>query len=198
MGGDSKSDLDGFQVMGLKPSAAMDGEALQRAYATLSRERHPDHGGSDADAAAVNAAFEKLRLPERRLKHLLELAGPEEAKSWRTVPLDEAMMAIFGRLGGVLQKASIMGEKLEGARSALVKALLANGVLKLRDELEALGLEIASKREEMEAGLGGLDQRWQNGDSEAWKELAVLQAKFAYLGRWQAQIRESLLHLTVD
>ncbi|WP_138088048.1 J domain-containing protein [Phragmitibacter flavus] len=198
MAGDSNEMMDGFQMLGLKRSASMDEEVLQQAYAKLSREEHPDHGGSDATAAAVNQAFETLRVPELRLKHLLELAGPEEVKAWRTVPLDDGMMTIFGRLGAMLQKASAMAVKLEGARSALVKALLADGVLKLRDELEQLGMEIAGKKEEMEAQLADLDGRLETGEQEAWKELASLQARFAYLGRWRGQIRESLLLLTVD
>ena len=195
---DLKVAKDAFERLGLVRSAALEEEQLQSAYAKASREAHPDHGGSEAVAAAVNEAYETLRSPELRLRHLLEVAGPEEARSWRTVPLDEGMMTIFGKLGAVLQKSNATLAKMGGASSALAKALLAKQILLVREELEEIGFAVADSTRTLEQKFAELDERIAAEDEGVWKDLAVLQAKFAYLGRWQKQIREALLQLTVD
>src|SRR5688572_14192364 len=98
--------VDFFAVLGLPRAAALDEQRLHRAYTERSRTAHPDHGGSEALAAQLNAAYEVLRSPEKRLKHLLELAAPPEAKAWRTVPLDESMMSLFSELGKALESSA--------------------------------------------------------------------------------------------
>ena len=79
--------VDCFAIFGLTRAASLNEEALRNAYTNASKAAHPDHGGSEDLASKVNAAYETLRAPENRLKHLLELAAPDEAKRWRTVPL---------------------------------------------------------------------------------------------------------------
>lgn len=186
---------DCFVILGLPRSAAVDEETLHKAYADKSRSAHPDHGGSDAEAARTNAAYETLRAPERRLKHLLELGAPEDAKAWRTVPMDEPMMALFLHLGKTLEASAKFLEKKSKAQSALAKALLANEEMQQREALEAIGFEIEERRRVLEAGLGELDQTLREGSREAWKNAALAQARFAYLGKWQTQMRERLLAL---
>ncbi|WP_172682849.1 hypothetical protein [Verrucomicrobium spinosum] len=49
----------------------------------------------------------------------------------------------------------------------------------------------------MESALPELDTRLESDPAslETWKEIAALQARMAYLTKWQAQIRERLLQL---
>ncbi len=187
--------LDAFQLLGLPPRAALDEAALRSAYATRSREAHPDHGGSEAQAAELNAAHDILRTPERRLKHLLELTGPPEASAWRTVPLDGSMMDLFMKLGGALETSSVFLARKSRTTSALSRALLAAEELRHREALEALGFQLEEHRQAMEQNLPSLDEALQSPDSVTWKRLAETQARFAYLAKWQAQIRERLLAL---
>lgn len=188
--------VDCFAALGLPRTAAFDEQALQRAYTEHSRAAHPDHGGSEAHAAHVNAAYETLRAPEKRLKHLLEVAGPEEASAWRTVPLDEAMMALFSELGKAMDASAKFLDRKSKAASALAKALLAGEELRHREVLERIGFEIEQRRGDMEAQLPSLDAVLAQGDADgAWKQLAAMQARFAYLAKWQAQVRERLLQL---
>jgi curved DNA-binding protein CbpA len=187
--------MDCFAVLGLPRAAVMVESALHRAYTEHSRLAHPDHGGSEAAASQVNAAFETLRSPEKRLKHLLELDGPEDAKAWRTVPLDDAMMSLFSGLGKAMEDTAKFLERKAKAGSALAKALLANEEMRHRETLERIGFEIEERREDMEAGLMALDATFANPDLDGWKQLAAMQARFAYLARWQAQVRERLLAL---
>ncbi len=188
--------MDAFALLGLPRRAALDEAALRQAYTSLSRTAHPDHGGSETQASALNAAYEVLRQPERRLRHLLELAGPEEAAAWRTVPLDEGMMQTFMDLGDALEKSAAFLERKQKATSALAKALLTAEEMQHRESLEAIGMALQERRDAMESALGGLDASLSaTPDLPTWQALAAAQARFAYVAKWQAQIRERLLAL---
>ncbi len=181
--------FDAYKTLNFTRRAALDEGALQKAYAAHSRAAHPDHGGDESRAAEVNAAYEILRATDKRLKHLLELAAPVDAKQWRTVPIDEGMMSLFSELGAALEASAKFIDRKLKAQTALSKALLANEEMQQRESLERIGFELDRRRKEMEAELPGLDA------SMDWKQLGVLQAKFAYLAKWQTQVRESLLAL---
>ena len=47
----------------------------------------------------------------------------------------------------------------------------------------------------LEEELPALDVALREGNGDAWRHLASLQARFAYIARWQSQIRERLLQL---
>jgi curved DNA-binding protein CbpA len=187
--------MDCFEVLSLPKRAALSENEIHQAYATKSRTAHPDHAGSEAIAAEVNAAYETLRRPEKRLKHLLELAAPDGGKAWRTVPLDEAMMSLFTELGKALQASEKFLQRKASAQSALAKALLMNDEMRHREALEGIGFEIETHRTEMEEQLSALDIALQNEDASIWQNLAGMQARLSYLAKWQTQIRERLLAL---
>lgn len=186
---------DYFAILGLPRSASLNEEALRNAYALESKAAHPDHGGSEGLASKVNAAYETLRAPEKRLKHLLELAAPDDAKQWRTVPLDDDMMSLFSALGKALELSAKFIERKAGAQSAIAKALLANEEMQHRESLECIGFEIDLRKTEMEQQLTAFDVEIASAKFFSWPEIAAMQAKFSYLARWQTQVRERLLLL---
>lgn len=187
--------VDSFALLGLPRTAALLESSLHQAYTEHSRIAHPDHGGTEALAAQVNAAYDTLRHPEKRLKHLLEIAGPAEARAWRTVPLDDTMMSLFAELGKTLDVTGKFLERKSKTTSALARALLTNEELLHRDVLETLGFQIEKLRGDMEAQLSALDAALSKSAPDAWKQLATFQARFAYLAKWQTQVRERLLAL---
>jgi curved DNA-binding protein CbpA len=171
---------DCFALLGMPRSALLDESALQAAWHERSRAVHPDQpGGSAALAAEVNAAYETLLAPEKRLKHLLEL----HQVPWRAIPISAELMTLFSQLGPWLQKASALAKKKQQASSALAKALLAQEEMTLREALEALGSQIEARREALIAALPAIDL----------EQIQAAQATLSYLGKWQAQIREALL-----
>lgn len=181
-----------FSLLGLPRIAALDDVALQQAWLAASRSAHPDQPGGDAvRAAEINAAYETLQAPEKRLKHLLEL----HEVPWRTVPISEAMMALFSKLGPALQSTSAFLKRKQTATSALSKALLAPEEMKLREQLEELGTTLEAERTALLANLPACDARLSAGDMAALADLQILQAHLAYFGKWQAQVREALLSL---
>ena len=173
---------DCFELLGLPRCALLDEGELQAAWHQKSREAHPDHpGGSAPLAAEVNAAYETLLAPEKRLKHLLEL----HEVPWRTIPISAEIMTLFSQIGPQLQNAAALAKKKQTATSALARALLAPEEMKLREALEDLGTQIESKRTELLATL----------DQATLDQIQVAQATLAYFAKWQGQIRESLLAL---
>ena len=126
--------------------------------------------------------------PDKRLKHLIDIAAPEDAKKWRTVAMGEDMMQLFMALGNARPEAESLIEKRGRALSALSKALLEKQTFSLRDDLEQIGTALDDKRQALDAELPELDDR-------DWPRVAEAQARFAYLSKWQAQVRELLLKL---
>lgn len=181
-----------FALLGLPRIAALDDEALQQAWLAASRSAHPDQPGGDAARAAeINTAYETLQAPEKRLKHLLEL----NEVPWRTVPIDEAMMALFGKMGPALQSVAAFLKRKQGATSALAKALLAPEEMRLREQLEELGVTLDAERSALLDNLPAFDERLSAGDTRVLSDLQILQARLAYFSKWQAQVREALLSL---
>ncbi len=183
---------DAFALLALPRAAVLDDAVLQQAYLAASRLAHPDQpGGGTAPAAAINAAYETLQAPEKRLKHLLEL----HHVPWRSVVIDDATMTIFNQLGPALQNVAAFLKRKQAAASALAQALLAPDEMRLREQIEILGTNLDSMRTALLAVLPALDVRLTTDDIAALSELQTVQAKLAYISKWQMQVREALLSL---
>jgi curved DNA-binding protein CbpA len=129
--------MDAFERLGLARRAVLDEEVLKAAWIEQGRAVHPDQAGGDAMLSAeMNAAYEVLREPETRLKHLLEVEFPEASAVWATVPMEEELMQVFMKLGPVLQRVEVFAKKKAAATSALAEALL------MARAARRLGLEV--------------------------------------------------------
>jgi curved DNA-binding protein CbpA len=172
--------MNAFDVLGLPQQAALSEEEVRAAYFEKSKS-------ADADRSELNAAFELLLAPEKRLRHLIDLAAPDDAKQWRTVTMSDDLMSLFMALGKARPDAEDLIEKRIKAQTALSKALLEGQTFSMRETLEEIGTALDAKRNELESSLASVEDDWQG--------LAAAQARFAYLAKWQAQVRELLLKL---
>ena len=90
-----------FELFGLPPVFSLDQEMLEKAYRDIQSQVHPDrfaHAG-DAERRAslqlttrVNEAFQILRTPVSRARHLLELQGVDVAFETNTAMPTEFLM----------------------------------------------------------------------------------------------------------
>jgi curved DNA-binding protein CbpA len=184
---------DFFELLSLPPCVVLDEDVLQRAYLNATRSAHPDQAGGDALLSAeLNAALEALKSPVTRLKYLIE---HHSKTPWRAVPLESGLMSLFERLGPLLQQTTAFLNRKQAATTALARALLSSEEMRLREALESLNDQIEEQWQQLEAELPGCDDRLKSGDLSVWTDLQALQAKFAYLTKWRAQIRERLLGL---
>ena len=187
---------DPFAALGLPRAAALDQVVLKAAYTTLTRDAHPDQtDGDEKRASELNTAFEILSSPEKRLKHLLELEASDDAKTWKTIPLDGTMMGLFEKIAPFLHSVGDLAKKTQSATTALAKALLANEEMKLRELAEDRAAELNDLRDTLEAQLPDMDARRRAADASVHRDIVFLQAKLAYLAKWQAQVREAFMAL---
>ncbi len=184
---------DFFELLSLPPRAVLEDELLQQAYLNATRSAHPDQAGGDALLSAnLNAALEALKSPVTRLKHLID---QHSQTAWRAIPLDDGLMGLFEKLGPLLQQSAAFLARKQAATSALAKALLSSEEMRLRESLESLNEDIEVQWQQLEAELPACDARIAEADASVWPDLQALQARFAYLAKWRAQIRERLLGL---
>jgi molecular chaperone HscB len=127
-----------FELFGLAPAYALETEALERSYREIQSQVHPDrfaHAG-DAERRAslqwttrVNEAFQILKNPVTRAKHLLELHGVDVAFETNTeMPADFLMQQMELR------------EALENAKDAAA--------------LDALRKDLIGEKRAMEKAIG--------------------------------------------
>ena len=90
-----------FELFGLQPAFALDGEGLERAYREIQSQVHPDrfaHAG-DAERRAslqwttrVNEAYRTLKNPVQRASHILSLRGVDVAFETNTAMPQQFLM----------------------------------------------------------------------------------------------------------
>lgn len=122
-----------FELFGLAARFSLDGEALERSYREIQSRVHPDrfaHAGEAERRASlqwttrVNEAFQILKNPVTRARHLLELHGVDVAFETNTAMPPEFLMQQM-ELREALEQAKDsarldeLKKKLRQSRSAL-------------------------------------------------------------------------------
>ena len=147
-----------FELFGLPAKFEVNGEALERSYREIQSRVHPDrfaHAG-DAERRAslqwttrVNEAFQVLKNPVTRAKHLLELHGVDVAFETNT-----AMPP------GFLMQQMELREKLEEAKDARALDGLRSDLLTAKKAMEKVIAEAIDAKKDY-AGAAGLVRKLQ-------------------------------------
>ncbi len=182
---------DHFDILQQPSRPWLDPAALKEAFHRATAGQHPDApGGSDDAAAALNAAYAVLREPAARLRHLLELEWPAAP-----APIPPALADSFTRIATLRQAGAALTKKQTAAQSPLARALLASDETAHRHDLEAALSSLESNEAEALAELRALDAAWEQREASIHVRLAAVQQHFAFLAKWQAQLREDLFKL---
>jgi molecular chaperone HscB len=147
-----------FELFGLAPTFSIESEALERSYREIQSKVHPDrfaHAG-DAERRAslqwttrVNEAFQVLKNPVARAKHLLELHGVDVAFETNTAMPPEFLMQQME-----------LRETLEDAKDAASLDALRSSLRKEKSGLvQQIGALIDEKQDY--AGAAGLVRKLQ-------------------------------------
>ena len=169
----------------------LDAAALKDAFHRLGAQRHPDTAGGDADSfAALNAAWQTLREPASRLRHLIELEAPDILTRPSQIP--PALADSFMRIAALRRTLEDFRKKHSAASTPLSRALLAAEQHTLQRDLEASLADLEAAHERALAELRALDAAWP----AAFDLLAALHQQLAFLAKWSTQLRESLFHLS--
>src|SRR2546430_1418750 len=127
--------MDCFAIFDEPRRPWLDTDVLKEKFHALTTAHHPDVTTDDrVDFAALNAAYNTLRDPRARLRHLLELEAPGELS--RPQQIQSALADLFMHIGALLHRLDIFLKKQSEAASPLAAALLAPEKFSLRDEIE--------------------------------------------------------------
>jgi curved DNA-binding protein CbpA len=170
---------DAFAILQLARRPWLEEAEVRAAFQKAAARMHPDAAsGSAADFSELTKAYQTLREPASRLRHLIALECPGAAS---TAQLPTESMTLFPIIAAVRQK-------LESARSP---ADLASG----RTEAKAADKPLQDAMDLALAEVRKADESWPS--EVARQALPALQARLAFLEKWQAQLREALLRLDI-
>ncbi|MDB6171131.1 MAG: hscB [Chthoniobacteraceae bacterium] len=186
---------DYFSILDQPRRPWLEEAPLKESFQRLAAIQHPDKAGTGDAArfAVLNSAYSTLKEPALRLRHLLELES-EPLPSTAQIP--PALAQVFMELAGARGKLDRFLAKQSGASSPLGKAMVAIEKNALQESWELMARRIRTAKESATERLMQLDADW-HGPEPVRETLVALHQEFAYLARWETQLREALLSLAL-
>lgn len=171
---------DAFSLFGITARPIPDEADLKERYLRESAAAHPDSGAGDAARfAELQEAYRVVSDPSARLR----LLAGDDAPAGRL-----GSPEIFMLVGGTMQSANAALQSRSSATTALTRAVSTAecraAAAKVTQALEA----IAQSRARLDARLRDLDACWPAVEPA---ELAGLASDYAFIGKWESQLREA-------
>jgi DnaJ-domain-containing protein 1 len=198
---------DYFAVLKEPRRPWIDAEALKQKFLTLSAEAHPDrvHNASPAEKEAAHqkyleshTAYNCLRDPKTRLRHLLELETGARPPEIESVP--PGLLELFMEVSrGMREVDRFLAERAK-VNSPLLQAQMFPREWKYGQDLAALAKKVHSRQEALHAELRTVDHAWTAaGKADRDKALSRLEEMhrlFSYYSRWATQLSERQFQLS--
>jgi DnaJ-domain-containing protein 1 len=184
---------DYFKILDQPRRPWLEEAPLKQSFQKLAAIQHPDAAGTGDAArfAVLNSAYSTLKEPALRLRHLLEL---ESEPLPPTAQIPPALAQLFMELASSRAKLDRFLAKQSGASSPLGKAMVVIEKIALKESWDLMGRRIGEAKESATERLLQLDADW-HGPEPVKDTLISLHQEFAYLARWEAQLREARLAL---
>ena len=194
---------DNFALLDEPRRPWLNADALKAKFLALSAEVHPDrvHQAGEAEKIAanhryteLNAAYNCLREPKDRLRHLLELELGRKPSDLTNIP--DSLMNIFSAVGKQLREAdAFLAEKQQTSSPLLQVQFFERGQERL-EQLTALRQSITTCRNELLTNLKTLDAAWADTDAKPIERLLEIWRLLSFYERWLAQIQERIVRLS--
>ncbi len=185
-------------------------DSLKKKFLSLSAQMHPDrvHKGNEMEKNAahtryleINSAYNCLRDPKERLRHLLELERGSKPNDLQQVPPD--LMNTFMEVSQLCRDSdAFLGEKAK-VSSPLLKVQLFERAQAWTEKLTKLQGALNGWHERLVADLKAVDAKWHSdlrlnlsSRNSALDQLEELYRLFSYFNRWSAQIQERIARLS--
>jgi DnaJ-domain-containing protein 1 len=180
-------------------------ETLKQKFLARSAQVHPDrvHNLSEAERQAaqqryteLNSAYNCLREPKDRLRHLLELELGAAPKNTQNIPA--ALADLFLEISQFCRQTdSFLAEKNK-ITSPLLKVQGFERSQEWTEKLQTLQRKINGRHEVLLMELKELDSEWELASARAGllRRLEELHALFGYFSRWNGQIQERVAQLS--
>jgi DnaJ-domain-containing protein 1 len=199
---------DNFALLNEPRRPWLDAGLLKQKFLALSANVHPDkiHSASEAEKSAtakqfakLNAAYNCLLEPKLRLLHLIELENGVKPKDIQQIP--PALADLFAEIASVCHKADNFLAEKSKVTSPLLQVQLFERAQEWIEELNSLQRKLNELREKLTGELKSLDEKWIENDLEIrgglLKKLEELYRLFGYFNRWNNQIQERVVQLTL-
>ena len=186
---------DHFALLGQPRVPWLDATELKEAFHRKTLQAHPDVATSNetGDFTMLNEAYQTLQDPKRRLHHLLSLENSTPSSAPQAIPAELA--DLFPVIGTMTQRANVLLQKMEATSNALAHSLLRRELIQVQAELKTLREKIEILSNESLAHLRQMNSEWAKNPAQKISGLSELYFRFAYLGRWSAQLDELALKL---
>jgi len=181
----------------------LDAESLKSKFHAHSAEVHPDrvHQASEGEKrianqryTELNAAYNCLREPRSRIRHLLELELGGKPSDLTNVPDD--LMDLFFSVGKVFSEVdALLAEKAKATSPMLQVQFFERG----QDWVERLGglrLKISPRRDALLAELKAVDEVWSVSGPKPTARLLEIWRLLSFYERWLGQIQERMAQLS--
>jgi hypothetical protein len=197
---------DNFALFNEPRRPWLDPVMLKQKFLALSASLHPDriHSASEADKieatkqfTALNAAFNYLAEPKLRLLHLLELELGAKPKDIQQIP---AVLAdLFAEVANCCRNVDGFLVEKNRATSPLVQVQFFERGQDWVEKLNGLQRKLNELREKLTVELKSLDAQWISADApaEILPKLEELYRLFSYFNRWNGQIQERVVQLSL-
>jgi len=181
----------------------LDADALKEKFLALSAEVHPDRvhqaGAAEKFAAncryaELNAAYNCLREPKDRLRHLLELELGRKPSDLTAIP--DSLMETFFAVGKQLREADVFLAERQQTSSPLLQVQLFGRAQELVEQHSALRQTIVARRDELLRDLKALDALWPTTGAKPIERLQEIWRLLSFYERWLAQIQERMVRLS--
>ena len=203
---------DNFALLDEPRRPWIDPEALKQKFLALSAQVHPDRvhnapaterQAADRRYSELNGAYNCLREPKERVRHLLELERGAKPADIQNVPSETT--DLFFEIGRLCREAdAFLGEKAR-AGSPILKAQWFERSRDCLEKIHAMQQKINARRDELLAELKTLNPAWESAAGKParretvplpFERLEEIYRLFGYFGRWREQIQERSVQLS--
>jgi curved DNA-binding protein CbpA len=173
----------------------LDPVALKEVFHRKTLEQHPDATAASSENrfAELNAAYQTLQDPKRRLHHLLSLENRAPAAN---LAVPSELQELFLDLGAFKQRTNLLLGKFQATSNALSRSLLKPETVAFQNDLAGWRGKISTMVESATQQLREINSRWLSDRDGQIEQLTNLYLTFAYLGRWTEQLDEIAFQLS--
>jgi curved DNA-binding protein CbpA len=193
---------DFFSVLGEARRPWIDPAELKQKFISLSAENHPDRNNQliagAPDFAAVNAAYQCLRVTPVRLAHLLELETGAKPAPVQNIP-NELMDWAF-EVGGLVREVETLLKEKARNSSPMVAVQYFEKLMAGTDRLNAVKSRIQQAMAPLDRELQELNVFWTGAEQHSKRpldRLSEIHQRTAFLNRWQLQLDEAVSSIAV-
>ena len=199
---------DHFALLGEPRRPWLDPEALKQKFLSASASVHPDriHNASPAEKASanqrfseLNTAFNCLREPKDRLRHLLELETGAKPKDLQDIPPDLA--DLFLEVARLRQDANRFLAEQAKADSPLLRVQFFERAQEWIERLNHMQGRLKAQEADLLTSLQVVDEQWQqmgHGSAQRQELLGKIENIYRLLSfntRWSLQLQETIVQL---